>query len=87
MLTLTQQDWSPLNLRLWTKGKNSWDPETQAMSSCVLGESQWRWRGCTILSDFLALPSRVPGKDTVEFDTPLLQLSSRNLLVGDTGTQ
>lgn len=37
MRTLTQQDWSPLNLRLWTKGKNSWDPETQAMSSCVLG--------------------------------------------------
>lgn len=84
MLTLTQQDWSPLNLRLWTKGRNSWDPETQAMSSCVPGKVNGRWRGRTILSDF---PGRVPGKDTGELDKPPLQLSSQNLLLGDTGAQ
>lgn len=44
-------------------------------------------RGHTILSDFLALPSRVPGKDTEELDKPLLQLGSQNLLVEDTGAQ
>lgn len=36
---------------------------------------------------FLALPSRVPGKDTGELDKPPLQLSSQNLLLGDTGAQ